>query len=58
MGEKTDKNKKRKRDADGSSRSSKKVAIEEDRNIKISLQESDAWAPVIGMYLLSQTLIS
>ncbi|PQE16479.1 a49-like RNA polymerase i associated factor protein [Rutstroemia sp. NJR-2017a BBW] len=48
MGENTDKNKKRKRDADGSSRSSKKVAIKEDRNIKISLQESDAWAPVIA----------
>ncbi|KAM3068108.1 DNA-directed RNA polymerase I subunit rpa49 [Clarireedia jacksonii] len=48
MGEKMDNDKKRKRDADASSRSSKKVAIEEDRDIKISLQESDAWTPVIA----------
>jgi DNA-directed RNA polymerase I subunit RPA49 len=49
MADTVDKGKKRKKHTDGSSQPSKKVAIEEDRNIKISLQNGDEWAPIIGM---------
>jgi hypothetical protein len=49
MADTADKGKKRKRHTDGSSKPSKKVAIEEDRKIKISLQDGDEWAPIIGM---------
>lgn len=44
--------KKRKRNADGSKKSSKKVAVEPPAasNLSISLvQDSDEWAPIIGM---------
>jgi hypothetical protein len=49
MAERIHKEKKRKREKDGSSKPSKRVAIEEDKQIKISLVESEKWAPVIGM---------
>jgi DNA-directed RNA polymerase I subunit RPA49 len=49
MADKADKGIKRKRQAQGPSKPSKKVAIEEDRNIKISLRDAEKWAPVIGM---------
>ncbi len=49
MAERIHKEKKRKREKDGSSKPSKRVAIEEDQQIKMSLVESDKWAPVIGM---------
>lgn len=51
MADQIEKSKKRKKNADGSSRPSKKVAIEDDRNVKISLKDGDEWAPVIGMFL-------
>jgi DNA-directed RNA polymerase I subunit RPA49 len=44
-----EKGKKRKKHTDGSLRPSKKVAVDGDRNIKISLQKEDKWAPIIGM---------
>ena len=50
--------KKRKKHTDGSSRPAKKVAIEEDRKIKISLQKEDEWAPIIGMQTTSQEDVS
>ncbi|QSZ30592.1 hypothetical protein DSL72_000149 [Monilinia vaccinii-corymbosi] len=43
-----EKSKKRKKNADGSSRPSKKVAIEDGSNVKISLKVGDEWAPVIA----------
>jgi DNA-directed RNA polymerase I subunit RPA49 len=49
MADRSEKEKKRKRAKDGSSRPSKRVAIEGNKQIKISLLESDEWAPVIGM---------
>jgi DNA-directed RNA polymerase I subunit RPA49 len=49
MADTVDKGKKRKGHTDGSSNPSKKVAIEENRKIKISLQDGDKWAPIIGM---------
>jgi len=48
MAEKTEKVKKRKRVTDGSSKPSKKMAIERSTQIKFSHQEVDAWAPIIG----------
>ena len=50
MADRIEKEKKRKRGRDGSSRPSKRVAIEGDKQINISLLESDRWAPLIGMY--------
>lgn len=50
MADRTEKEKKRKREKDGSSKPSKRVAIVGEKNIKISLLESDKWAPVIGMF--------
>ena len=47
-----EKSNKRKRNADGSSKPSKKVAIEQERNVKISLKDGDEWAPVIGMFFI------
>jgi DNA-directed RNA polymerase I subunit RPA49 len=41
--------KKRKRERNGPSRPSKRVAVEKDKQIKIALVESQEWAPVIGM---------
>jgi DNA-directed RNA polymerase I subunit RPA49 len=49
MADSVEKSKKRKRNADGSSKASKKVAIMEDRRIKISVQTGDEWVPIIGM---------
>jgi len=49
MAEKIDKAKKRKRQAEDTSKPSKKVALDRAKNIKISLPETDKWAPVIGM---------
>jgi DNA-directed RNA polymerase I subunit RPA49 len=49
MADTVDKSNKRKKNTDGSSRPSKKVAIKEDRKIKISLRGGDHWAPIIGM---------
>ncbi|KAJ8064570.1 hypothetical protein OCU04_006899 [Sclerotinia nivalis] len=48
MADNTEKSKKRKKNADGSSRPTKKVAIEGDRNVKISLNDCDEWAPVVA----------
>jgi hypothetical protein len=48
MADRTEKEKKRKRREDESSKSSKRVAIEGDNQVKISLQKADRWAPVIG----------
>ncbi|TVY86384.1 DNA-directed RNA polymerase I subunit [Lachnellula willkommii] len=48
MSEKVEKVKKRKRNTDGSSKPSKRVAIEGDKEIRISLPEADQWAPVIA----------
>jgi len=48
MADKAEKSKKRKRQTDGSSKPSKKVAIEKDESIKITLHDADEWAPVIG----------
>lgn len=50
MADKVDKSTKRKRHGQGSSKPSKKVAIEEDRIIKISQQDPDKWAPIIGKH--------
>ena len=49
MADTVDKGKKRKRHTDDSSNPSKMVAIEEDRKIKISLQDGGKWAPIVGM---------
>jgi DNA-directed RNA polymerase I subunit RPA49 len=49
MADRIQKEKKRKREKDGSSKPSKRIAIEADKQIEISLLESDKWAPVIGM---------
>jgi len=48
MAEKVDKGKKRKRPTEESSEPSKKVAIDEDKTIKISLHDADRWVPVVG----------
>ena len=50
MAEYVEKAKKRKRNTDGSTKPSKRVAIEEDKEIRISLSEADQWAPVVGMF--------
>jgi DNA-directed RNA polymerase I subunit RPA49 len=54
MADRTEKEKKRKRHPDGTSKPSKRVAIEGDKQVKISLHEADKWAPVIGMYFSSR----
>lgn len=42
---------KRKRDKDGSKKSSKKVGIEGTSTVKVSLVEDrDDWAPLVGMF--------
>jgi DNA-directed RNA polymerase I subunit RPA49 len=48
MADKIEKVKKRKRNTDGTSKPSKRVAIEGDKQISVSLQTGDKWAPVIG----------
>jgi hypothetical protein len=50
MADRTEKGKKRKRRQEGSSKPSKRVAIEGDKQVEISLHEADEWGPVIGMY--------
>ena len=49
MADAVEKGKKRKKNSDGSSRPSKKVITGDDRKVKISLQDGDRWAPIIGM---------
>ena len=49
MTDAVNKSKKRKKNVDASTRPSKKVVIEDDRKIKISLLNGDQWAPIIGM---------
>ena len=48
MADKIDKGVKRKRLESKLSKTSKKVAIEDDRKIKISFQEAEKWAPIVG----------
>jgi len=48
MADRPEKEKKRKREKDGSSQPNKRVAVEADEQIEISLLDSDKWAPVIG----------
>jgi hypothetical protein len=56
MADKIEKAKKRKRSTDGSSKSSKRVAIEGDNQVKISVHEVDKWAPIIGMFIIQRLL--
>lgn len=51
MGDKIEKAKKRKRQDGESSKPSKRVAVDGDKQINISVLESGKWAPVIGMLL-------
>ncbi|KAL2068107.1 hypothetical protein VTL71DRAFT_16205 [Oculimacula yallundae] len=48
MSDNVEKVKKRKRNADGSSKPSKRVAIEDDQQIKVSVSDAGTWAPVIA----------
>ncbi|KAE8446108.1 hypothetical protein EG329_012479 [Mollisiaceae sp. DMI_Dod_QoI] len=48
MGDKVEKTKKRKRRADDSSKPSKRVAIDGDNQISLSLLETGKWAPVVA----------
>ncbi|KAH8683358.1 RNA polymerase I associated factor, A49-like protein [Tricladium varicosporioides] len=48
MSEKVGKEKKRKRPVEGSSKPSKRVAIEGDKKVKFSMLEPDKWAPVVA----------
>jgi hypothetical protein len=48
MTDKIEKVKKRKRNTEESSTSRKKVALDEDSKIKISVAEADRWLPVVG----------
>jgi DNA-directed RNA polymerase I subunit RPA49 len=48
MAPSVDAGKKRKRHTDGSSKPSKRVAIDDSKEIKLRVQDSDEWAPVIG----------
>lgn len=51
MSAEVEQDKKRKRHMDGSSKPSKRVAIEEeDKQIQVSVSEVGKWAPVIGLY--------
>ena len=52
MGDKIDSGKKRKRNTDGSTKPSKRVAIEDDKQVKFSHHDAGEWAPIIGMRLL------
>ena len=49
---------KRKRQVDGSSKPSKRVAVENKQDVTISLQEGDKWAPIIGTLFSIQILNS
>jgi hypothetical protein len=49
MADKVEKVKKRKRNPDGSVKPSKRVAIEENNQVNITLHQADEWAPIIGM---------
>ncbi|KAF8865909.1 RNA polymerase I associated factor, A49-like protein [Acephala macrosclerotiorum] len=48
MADKVEKAQKRKRDTEDSSRPSKRVAIDGDKQIKLSLHETGKWAPIIA----------
>ncbi|TVY62726.1 DNA-directed RNA polymerase I subunit rpa49 [Lachnellula suecica] len=48
MADKVEKVKKRKRNADGSSKPSKRVAVEGDTAVKVSVQDTGKWAPIIA----------
>lgn len=48
MSDKVEKVKKRKRNTDGASKPSKRVAIEDDKQIRVSVSDAGSWAPVIG----------
>ena len=45
--------KKRKRYTDVSSKTSKKVVVEEERDVTVSLQETNEWLPFVGMHILN-----
>jgi hypothetical protein len=53
MADKADKGKKRKRITDGTSKPSKRLALDADKQVKISHHEAETWAPVIGMNITS-----
>jgi DNA-directed RNA polymerase I subunit RPA49 len=53
MADKADKGKKRKRNTDGTSKPSKRLALDADKQVKISHHEAEKWAPVIGMNIPS-----
>ncbi|KAH9215688.1 RNA polymerase I associated factor, A49-like protein [Leptodontidium sp. 2 PMI_412] len=48
MSDKVEKVKKRKRNTDGASKPSKRVAIEDDKQIRVSVSDAGSWAPVIA----------
>lgn len=50
-----DSGKKRKRQADGLAKPSKRVAVEDRQDVKVRLQEGDKWAPIIGMLSIQMT---
>ena len=52
MSDSAEKIKKRKRNTDGSLKPSKRVAIEDDKQIRISVSDTGSWAPVIGTQTL------
>lgn len=52
MADETEKGTKRKRTDKGSSKPSKKAAIE-DQNVTISVESSGEWAPIVGMDTLT-----
>jgi DNA-directed RNA polymerase I subunit RPA49 len=58
MADKMEKAKKRKRDPNGSAKPSKRVSIEKDKQIKITLHETDKWAPIIGMPAKSRNYLT
>ncbi|KAH8588386.1 RNA polymerase I associated factor, A49-like protein [Bisporella sp. PMI_857] len=57
MAEKLDEGKKRKRHSDDGQKSSKKIAIEGNKIVKLSFPQADKWAPVIGLSLPSSTTL-
>ena len=57
MADKVDKGKKRKRHTDVNPSPSKKVAIDDDRKVKISLLDPDKWAPVVGKRMSLQCFL-
>jgi hypothetical protein len=51
MADKVSKDKKRKRNTDGTSKASKKVAIEADKTVDFTILDVGKWAPVIGTHI-------